>query len=666
MARYDNLSTAVANQILPHTLIFDGMAVQPKELAATLRDAPLTLMAVERWGQTSLSGQYTTVLETIQRSCWQSGLQFPAIHFRVTLSGNTPLLPHRIRQRIQSNVAFIWIQGETILPESIFVDHMDTDTLREMLMRQAFALPKLRPNHVTISEFVLHYTTALVRAPAEKANGGWDRVEGGVSKCKFDRRVATMVSATEFRSRYAGSRPVVFVRKQGKDYGRIRGALSATSLSKNYRQYDVESGDPGHLSTGVHGQMQTVGNFIARANKPSNGVDRNYSYVVFDVGTFLSKAKQLTKVLRPIQYLAGDVADGRMDIFEMAADGTTISWKSGGAAWLELYYGMKLWTLYDNRWTHIPGGARKDWTHSEWLRHIMPALPYSCRPAVCSQRPGDILYIPDGWWHAVSNVGMSISVGAQAVTVNSAIDVVRARQKSASLAKQLNDSVSSIRFGNKVPVAEKAVSVAKAHLETWPATPDLQYAVGSFLLATGKVGAAEAYLRTAAGLDPTRWQWRGALEHSSLRESSLLIQYSYIGKLCEALKQMNRHAELVDELQTCLALGAREVVGGDGAVVRLAKHMERHGFVRGNSESSDARTPKHEPPTSTTFMDIVAAIKSELHLQSSLTPKDAMYQAAGLLGIEITQGVALRQLAKVLALELQLGFTDNSLLKTEL
>lgn len=39
-----------------------------------------------------------------------------------------------------------------------------------------------------------------------------------------------------------------------------------------------------------------------------------------------------------------------------------------------------------------------------------PILPDDMTPIVCDVRPGDVLYIPSGWWHHVVNVGMTAGI----------------------------------------------------------------------------------------------------------------------------------------------------------------------------------------------------------------------------------------------------------------
>jgi hypothetical protein len=45
----------------------------------------------------------------------------------------------------------------------------------------------------------------------------------------------------------------------------------------------------------------------------------------------------------------------------------------------------------------------------QWVREVEPQLVPSARPLTCMQHPGDIVYIPSGWWHMVLNIDDNIA-----------------------------------------------------------------------------------------------------------------------------------------------------------------------------------------------------------------------------------------------------------------
>ena len=88
------------------------------------------------------------------------------------------------------------------------------------------------------------------------------------------------------------------------------------------------------------------------------------------------------------------------------------------SAWNALLLGTKRWVL-------LPPGVPKpackpripgvtDGESVTWFTHILPRCyapewPYA-RPIECIQRRGEIMYVPNGWWHAVLNVSNTLAV----------------------------------------------------------------------------------------------------------------------------------------------------------------------------------------------------------------------------------------------------------------
>ena len=68
-----------------------------------------------------------------------------------------------------------------------------------------------------------------------------------------------------------------------------------------------------------------------------------------------------------------------------------------------------------------PGGFAESRPHSAWLRDVYPELVAGTLkgplPHECVQLPGEVVYVPHGWFHAVSNLreGATLAVGAQIV-----------------------------------------------------------------------------------------------------------------------------------------------------------------------------------------------------------------------------------------------------------
>ena len=87
--------------------------------------------------------------------------------------------------------------------------------------------------------------------------------------------------------------------------------------------------------------------------------------------------------------------------FGVGPDGSGVPFHFHADGFSEVMHGAKHWLLYP----HKPPRFRENATSVSWLRHDYPALKTSERPRECYIGPGDLLYFPKGWWHAIINRG---------------------------------------------------------------------------------------------------------------------------------------------------------------------------------------------------------------------------------------------------------------------
>lgn len=69
----------------------------------------------------------------------------------------------------------------------------------------------------------------------------------------------------------------------------------------------------------------------------------------------------------------------------------------------QLLYGEKVWYLFPNGHPPPAGG-----TNLESIRRMISA---GATPIVCVQKAGDVMHVPEGYWHATVNRKVSASVG---------------------------------------------------------------------------------------------------------------------------------------------------------------------------------------------------------------------------------------------------------------
>ena len=112
----------------------------------------------------------------------------------------------------------------------------------------------------------------------------------------------------------------------------------------------------------------------------------------------------------------------------IGGDGVGLPLHSHGATWLALLVGSKLWYLYPPH--ELPARAHATLgvaTMRAWReKRLLEELPAAERPMACTQRPGELLWLPPAWHHATINVGYTIAVGAQSnLFFNDSLKTVR-------------------------------------------------------------------------------------------------------------------------------------------------------------------------------------------------------------------------------------------------
>jgi hypothetical protein len=87
------------------------------------------------------------------------------------------------------------------------------------------------------------------------------------------------------------------------------------------------------------------------------------------------------------------------------------------SAWNAVIEGAKRFTFYPPH--VIPPGVDEDLIHSDyyasedtmnWYRNILPTLTPELLPYEIIVEPGEVIFIPSGWWHQVLNIGHTIAV----------------------------------------------------------------------------------------------------------------------------------------------------------------------------------------------------------------------------------------------------------------
>ena len=178
-----------------------------------------------------------------------------------------------------------------------------------------------------------------------------------------------------------------------------------------------------------------VGSFLASMRRPSAVMPDAFT---FDVSV-LQSIPELTSDYRvPLPFKSWDNTESHSanHVWHMLSLGpsrTGLPFHSHGKTWLALIHGSKRWLVYPPGY-NAPAEIQQQFnpllSNYVWMQNVYPKLaslppapvdpsadtastsPYS-RPLECVQRPGDIIYLPEGWAHMTINIGEAVGIGGQ-------------------------------------------------------------------------------------------------------------------------------------------------------------------------------------------------------------------------------------------------------------
>jgi len=90
-------------------------------------------------------------------------------------------------------------------------------------------------------------------------------------------------------------------------------------------------------------------------------------------------------------------------------------------AWLRILYGEKYWLLSPGSEVPPPGFHQKDTVatiRANWHAAHLKSPHVKKAWLECVQQAGDVLYIPQGWYHGVVNLGETLAIGKQTENVD--------------------------------------------------------------------------------------------------------------------------------------------------------------------------------------------------------------------------------------------------------
>ena len=112
----------------------------------------------------------------------------------------------------------------------------------------------------------------------------------------------------------------------------------------------------------------------------------------------------------PLFNVSADRMDYNIAFTTIAMNETGAAFHQHSEGWLFLISGQKRWFLYPPNITP-PGGFWPGFSSNDWYNTVYPQLSDAQKPMECVQTEGQIIYIPEFWWHSELNIGLDIVIG---------------------------------------------------------------------------------------------------------------------------------------------------------------------------------------------------------------------------------------------------------------
>ena len=244
-----------------------------------------------------------------------------------------------------------------------------------------------------------------------------------------------------------------------------------------------------------------------------------------------------------------------------------------GDTWNGLVFGYKRWYLYDgNARTTPPPGYPTIRSMKHWVSDILPQLKRpEDQPLQCVQRPGDLLYLPEGFYHASTSLSE---------TVAAAVSLTAPRDGAApGPLVLLHRAAEAFDEGGSL---EEGLRLCDAAREAFPPEAfKAELLAAAALARAGKPMQAQARIRAAHA----RNQWdrqtmlllADSLSRSGdardLEEAKSLLERA-VDMISTDVPSIVRYADILNA--QALALESDGDAGGAGELRKQAAHALRH------------------------------------------------------------------------------------------
>ena len=238
--------------------------------------------------------------------------------------------------------------------------------------------------------------------------------------CNIDRVDGSTLTSSDFATTFLHKRPVLLYNlpQQSQEF---TNTISRTQLRKSQAMVLVGSASS-RLDSYTEGTNQTLSTFLKsldRRKRPKKHCASVYDEIFFKNRPDLVSDFHVWDMLSGSSLGATAGRSGSMlesncsMILSVGGTPSGLTFHQKGDSVLLLLEGKKRWFLYSEEahYGGVPGGFRDDTCGSEWAEEVLPTLNSTLLPMQCVQEPGEVMYVPQAWWHATTNIDVLPTIG---------------------------------------------------------------------------------------------------------------------------------------------------------------------------------------------------------------------------------------------------------------
>ncbi|KAL5013202.1 hypothetical protein ScPMuIL_007472 [Solemya velum] len=328
--------------------------------------------------------------------------------------------------------------------------------------------------------------------------GGWKVEDNDIMQkfgsdiCNIDIKYANELTTSEFEEVYLLKKPVLLKFRNGAVEWTAPEKWQKDNFVKEFSGWSMRSGNSLDITrTGGIGNIKTsFGQFLEHMMNETDSIGD--TYYIFDGYFFLETSA--FKALRPPLYLQIKFGSDA-GIFMLGGPGSGVAFHSHGDGWNAVVYGKKRWFIYPREKTP-PGGVPAGYSQKDWIRKIYPTLSDDEKPLECIQEAGDILYLPEGFYHATINLADTLGISIHDTVPTEESQVLFS--KDTGLDKRLQESKPQERYGITKQRKENIDQLLLLH----PWNTEALLRAGRIYHDSGMYNESIRFLRDAIDRDP--------------------------------------------------------------------------------------------------------------------------------------------------------------------